>query len=296
MIRSMTGYGRGEALAETPAGTWRIQVELLSVNRRQLDVATNLPGILADLEADVRRLVAEKVSRGRVQVRTQIQVEGGGGSRIQFEPAVAKQMVESLRQFCRDQGLADDLAASDLIRAPGVFTSGEVSVPAESMKDSLLGAVATALSGLGTMQEAEGAHLRADLEQRLELLDSFVVEVATASPVVVDNYRRHLHQRLVDAGLSIDLGDERLLRELGLFAEKCDISEEITRLASHLAQFRLYLAGVEPAGRPLDFLCQELQREVNTIGSKGNDAGIAHLVVSAKTEVEKIREQVQNLQ
>ncbi|HRX54523.1 MAG TPA: hypothetical protein P5016_08425, partial [Verrucomicrobiales bacterium] len=123
MIRSMTGYGRGEALAETPAGTWRIQVELLSVNRRQLDVATNLPGILADLEADVRRLVAEKVSRGRVQVRTQIQVEGGGGSRIQFEPAVAKQMVESLRQFCRDQGLADDLAASDLIRAPGVFTS-----------------------------------------------------------------------------------------------------------------------------------------------------------------------------
>lgn len=293
----MTGYGRGEALVETPAGSWRVEVELSSVNRRQLDVAAHLPGALSDLEGEVRKRLGDRISRGRVQVRTTVSSEGAAGpSRVRFDAAAAMQVLTSLRSFCSAHVIPDTIGSADLLRAPGVFSTEEPDYGADGLREGLLEAVGAALAGLLAMQEAEGAHLRVDLETRLAAVAGMADRIRAAAPQVVENHRRHLKQRLEEAGLELDLGDERLLREIGLFAERCDISEELTRLASHLEQFHAYLAGGEPPGRPLDFLCQELQREVNTIGSKGSDAGIARLVVAAKTEVEKIREQVQNLQ
>ena len=146
------------------------------------------------------------------------------------------------------------------------------------------------------MQDAEGSHLKDDLEQRLKFVETELEVIASSSPQVVERYRKTLHQRLEEAGLEIDLNDDRLLREIGLFADRCDISEEITRARSHIKQFRTYMESGEAVGRSLDFLCQELNREINTIGSKANDAEIAQHVVETKTELEKIREQVQNIQ
>jgi len=146
------------------------------------------------------------------------------------------------------------------------------------------------------MRASEGGHLKKDTLDRLSSLESEAKEIEVYSPTVLNKYRENLHKRLQESGLEIDLTDERLLKEIGLFAEKCDISEEITRLDSHFIKFREYLDSDQPAGRSLDFLCQELNREFNTIGSKANDAQLAQHVVNAKTQLEKIREQIQNVE
>jgi len=146
------------------------------------------------------------------------------------------------------------------------------------------------------MRKAEGADLKADFLERLTTLENHAEEIGRATPKVVERQRELLHTRLREAEIEIDLNDERLLKEIALFAERCDISEETTRLASHINRFREYLDSEEPMGRSLDFLCQEINREFNTIGSKANDAGIGQTVVSAKTELEKIREQIQNIE
>ena len=157
-------------------------------------------------------------------------------------------------------------------------------------------ALESALSDLVAMRCAEGAHLRDDLLRRLGRLQANVADIEHRAPAVAERYRENLHKRLAAGGLDIDLDDERVLREIGLFAERCDISEEITRLESHFVQCTKYFDSEEPVGRSLDFLAQEMNRELNTIGSKANDAGIAQDVVEAKTELEKIREQVQNVE
>jgi uncharacterized protein (TIGR00255 family) len=163
-------------------------------------------------------------------------------------------------------------------------------------RTALLEAAAAALDSMTAMRATEGRHLAADLAARLDGLESRLAAIDTLAPAVPVRQRESLRQRLADAGLDVPLDDERLLKEVALFADRCDISEELTRARSHLAQFRATLAGSEPAGRPLDFLTQELFREFNTMGSKASDAGITREVVAAKTDLEKIREQVQNLE
>jgi uncharacterized protein (TIGR00255 family) len=157
-------------------------------------------------------------------------------------------------------------------------------------------ALDAALAQLITMREAEGAHLMGDIESRLQILAGLLDAIARLAPQVTEQHRKLLRQRLEDAGVPLPLDDERLVKEIALFSDRCDVSEELTRAASHLKQFRAYLAAREPMGRSMDFLTQELAREFNTIGSKANNAEIAHLVVAAKTEIEKVREQVQNVE
>lgn len=292
MMKSMTGYGHGEAADER----WAITAELSGVNRKQTDIAINLPARLAELETDLRKLIADRISRGRIQARIVLEQRGGGCSALRIDDDLARQYVEAARRLAAATGSDPGIAAADLFRAPGIFRIDEAEVDPETVRGLVIHAVEVALSHLIAMQEDEGAHLRRDLDDRLARIAENIHFVRGQAPAVADNYRRNLHARLAGSGLAIDLGDERLLREIGLFAERCDISEELTRIDSHLAQFRRYLDGAEPAGRPLDFLCQELNREFNTIGSKANDAGIAQRIVEAKTELEKIREQIQNLQ
>lgn len=292
MMKSMTGYGHGEAADER----WAITAELSGVNRKQTDIAINLPARLAELETDLRKLIADRISRGRIQARIVLEQRGGGCSALRIDDDLARQYVEAARRLAAATGSDPGIAAADLFRAPGIFRIDEAEVDPETVRGLVIHAVEVALSHLIAMQEDEGAHLRRDLDDRLARIAENIDFVRGQAPAVADNYRRNLHTRLSASGLAIDLGDERLLREIGLFAERCDISEELTRIDSHLGQFRRYLDGAEPAGRPLDFLCQELNREFNTIGSKANDAGIAQRIVEAKTELEKIREQIQNLQ
>jgi uncharacterized protein (TIGR00255 family) len=271
-------------------------VELTGVNRKQTDIAINLPGRLADLESDVRKQIAAAISRGRVNARVSIECHESGANTLNVDHQLAKQYVEAVRLIGEETGAETRITAADLFRAPGVFKIEESEYETGELLEPLTAAVAEALEALRIMQESEGSHLREDLETRLNTIAGERDGIQEAAPAVLQNYRTNLHSRLSESGLEIDLDDERLLREIGLFAERCDISEELTRIESHLVQFQRYFDGDEPCGRPLDFLCQELNREFNTIGSKANDAGIAQQIVVLKTELEKIREQVQNVQ
>lgn len=288
----MTGFGHGEATDET----WKASAELSGVNRKQTDISVNLPNRLGELEPEVRRQVSERISRGRVNVRIALERCDGQEGALLVDESLAQRYIEAAKRVSESTGADLRIAAADLFRAPGVFRMEESVAELETVRDLVRQALEIGLSRLIAMQKEEGTHLRADLETRLEVIAENVAGVRERSPRVVAGYRKNLFARLESAGLDIDLDDERVLREIGLFAERSDIAEELTRIDSHLNQFRRYFESAEPVGRPLDFLCQELNREFNTIGSKANDAEIAQRIVQAKTELEKIREQVQNVQ
>ena len=207
-----------------------------------------------------------------------------------MDDSLAKQYAEHLSR------LGCDPKASDPVRWPGVFTLEQADTTAEHARVHLEKALDMALAQMITMRQIEGAHLKTDITARLNVIAALLQSMSEKSPQVVKRYRETLHQRLAEAGLPLPLDDERLAKEIAMFADRCDISEEITRAESHLAQFRAYMDAAEPPGRALDFLCQELHREWNTMGSKANDATLAQTVVRAKTELEKIREQVQNIE
>jgi uncharacterized protein (TIGR00255 family) len=291
-MKSMTGFGRGEVSTED----FRLRVELSSVNRKQSDIVVNLPREWSGLEIDTRKLIAGAVSRGRVQVQVQVEPLHQKTVQLQVDADLARQYVEAMRQLTGSLALAGELTPSDLLRAPGVFSTGEVKTTAESVWPHLEIALSSALEAFSQSRTREGAHLQEDLQTRLALVEQLAASIALQTPEVVKAYHEQMRKRLAEAGLPLPLDDERLLKEIALFADKCDISEEVTRLHGHIAEFRRLMASKEPQGRALDFLTQELHRELNTMGSKGNSTSIAHLVVTGKTEVERIREQVQNVE
>lgn len=288
----MTGFGRGDATANG----WRIEVEISGVNRKQADIGINLPSSLIELEGDLRRILSEAVSRGRVSAKIGLIAESGSESTLTFDKEMARQYVEAAKAISEETGIETRLTAADLFRAPGLFRVDDAEVEPNDVRDAVVEALHSALGQFVQMQEQEGQHLKADLASRIGAIEAEIASIKSQAPKVPENQRQNLHARLQDSGLAIDLNDDRILKEIALFAERCDITEELTRLDSHIGQFRNYLDSTEPKGRPLDFLCQELNRELNTIGSKANDAGIAQRIVNSKTELEKIREQVQNVQ
>ena len=288
----MTGFGRGEATVDQ----WKINVELSGVNRKQIDVSVNLPSALVELEGDLRRTVTESISRGRVTVRVNLEHTGNRAAELAFDEELARQYIGAAKTLSALGEIETRLTAADLFRAPGLFRLEDSEVDASDLRDTLLEAVGDGLNRLSEMQTQEGEHLRADLIARLNTIEEEARQIAELSPKVPATHRENLMKRLRESGLEVDLDDDRVLKEIGLFADRCDISEELTRIDSHLAQFRTYLENDESVGRPLDFLCQEFNRELNTIGSKANDADIAQGIVRSKTELEKIREQVQNVQ
>jgi uncharacterized protein (TIGR00255 family) len=291
-MHSMTGFGRGEAIAE--GVVWR--AELSSVNRKQLELVVHLPRELAELETVMRNRLAEKLSRGRVQLNIHADRGTGAAASLRIDEALARQYADALRHMAANLGMSPAVDTSDLTRWPGVFTLEQTEWTAELALPHIERATNAALAQLLTMRQTEGANLKADINERLDALEGMLAAARELSPQVVERYREALRQRLEDAGLPLPLDDERLMKEIGLFADRCDISEEQTRAQSHIAQFRTYMESGEPVGRSLDFLSQELFREFNTMGSKANHAALAQLVVKAKTELEKIREQVQNVE
>ena len=290
-IHSMTGFGRGEAGAKG----MRYSIELSSVNRKQADVVTNFPREWAELELRARKLVGQRIARGRVNLRLQFEPEPGAEAprELQVNRELARDYLKALADLQQDP---EGIGPGDLLRAPGVFEVSELAVPAEAAWAGIAPALENALVALLAMREREGAHLLEDIQGRLAALRSAAARIAKHAPAVPEIQRNHLRSRIEEAGLTLDLDDERLLKEVALFAERCDVTEELTRIDSHLLQADRYLASDDPAGRELDFLAQELFREFNTIGSKANHAEISQQVVIGKAEVEKIREQVQNVE
>ncbi|MGE4488397.1 MAG: YicC/YloC family endoribonuclease [Kiritimatiellales bacterium] len=290
-IKSMTGFGAAAARGEGV----RVAVELSSVNRKQLDVVFRLPPAIASLEAGVQKIVQQQISRGRISGNVQLESDGGALT-VQIDQPRAKETVTRLRRTAKKLGLEDDLRASMLLQIPGLLKMQAMEQSPEEIFQTLEKALNAALKKLNAMRAREGKILEADLRARLKLLEAMLDEIRTASKDTVSNYRKKLFQGLEKNGMKDLAADERVIKEIALFGERSDISEEITRLGSHIQQFRKILRSGEPAGRPLDFLAQEFFREINTIGSKANDLNITQVVVRFKTELERIREQIQNVE
>ena len=293
-MKSMTGFGRGEARGD--GVTWR--VECASVNRKQLEVSVSVARELGNVEPQVRERVSKMASRGRVNVSIRSENEAGSGaaSPVQVNAEVMAQYVTQLRAAAESLGVSPDLRLGELVRLPGVLAAEESAKDVEALWPVIQEALDAALANLVEMRTVEGTHLREDMEARLKRIEEILAEVEEKSAQVPELHRKALLQRLEEAGLPLALDDERILREIALFADRSDISEELSRAASHVKKFRDTMDSGKPSGRSLDFLLQEFFREFNTMGSKASDAVIAHLVVEAKTELEKIREQVQNVE
>jgi len=288
----MTGYGRGEADHD---GT-KICVELNSVNRKQSDIVINLPRDLAMLEPRIRQAINEKISRGRMNVMIGLQESANGAGALALDTALARSYHEAMLTLQRELSAPGEITIGTILQAPGVMRSPEHTVNADDAWPVVERALNTALGDLIKMREREGKHLAKDLIHRLKTLRAEIKEIRKLYPDVVKKYRAVLRERLEKAGLDLPLDDERLLKEVTIFADRSDISEELTRLESHLAQFAHHLRKNEPVGRTLEFITQEIFRELNTLGAKSNDAGISQHVVACKSELEKIREQIQNLE
>ena len=293
-MKSMTGYGRGDSSAKGV----QLAVEISSVNRRQVEVAVSLPNELDSLEADLRKIVLASVARGRVFGRVTLQRPSGKANRsILINEAQAEAYKKTLAKLADGMGLRDDLSLETILRLPGVMEAGEDEVDPVAMLSTLKRALGQALRQLQDMRSKEGANLGRDLTKRLASLRRITKRVAKRAPKVVEHHRTRLLERLAKADIDVaDADDERFLREVVYFTDRSDISEELTRLESHFDQVDGCLISNEPVGRKLDFLAQEMFREVNTIGSKANDSEISQEVVTLKTELEKIREQVQNVE
>lgn len=291
-MNSMTGFGR----AAVQTDRYNILVELSGVNRKQTEIAVNVPRSYAEWDASVRPIVQGSVSRGRVGVSISVdrleEAEGG----LQLDEKKLSSLVGLLNRAADVAGQPLSLQASDLLRLEIIASESETSLSPEEAWPAVREALEAALKDFISMRAAEGANLKADVLGKLDTLEQFRLRIAEHAPSVPVRLREAMLKRLAEADLPVSADDERIIREVALFADKCDISEEITRLSSHFDQFRALCDSSAPAGRPLDFLCQEIFREFNTIGSKANDSTLAHLVVSAKTELEKIREQVQNIE
>ena len=291
---SMTGRGTGAAAGRLA----RVEVELSSVNRKQLDVDVGLPRFLSSFESRVQELVQGRLSRGRVSGEIRVTwAEAAQASGARVDLGLARATVTALRAAAKKLDLPDDLKASALLSLPGLVALEHGERDLETLWPSVRKALDTALAKLQAMRQKEGAALGRDLQGRLATLRTLVGEIAARAPGVAETYRANLLKRIAAALPGTDLaGDERLLKEVALFADKADVAEELVRLDSHFRQADGLLKTGGVVGRTLDFLVQEMGREINTIGSKANDAGIARRVVACKAELERFREQVQNIE
>ncbi len=295
MIRSMTGFGRVEFDVE---GTG-FAAEVRTVNHRHLDVSARLPRMASAFELPARKAVQSRFGRGKVDVSVQLAPGQAIATEVEIDEAVAQRYVAFAEELAERRGTSAELPVAALLGLPGVARSVEHALSPEALEAALLAAVVEASEQAARMRAREGEALDAELRQRLETVSRIVAEIEPRAGEVVAAARERLRKRAEQLRDETGVLDEaRLHQEVVLAADRLDVTEEIVRLRSHVSQFLEVLGGddAEPVGRRLDFLLQEMGREANTIGSKASDAALAHRVVDLKTELERIREQVQNVE
>ena len=290
----MTGYGRGDCSQDG----FKIIVELSSVNRKQSEISVNLPRELEMLEAQIRDIINRHIARGRLTVRVSLHAaESRFSARMHLNVPLAKAYARELSRLAKQLKLPGPVTLDQLARAPGVFQTDEQIVEEEDFAPAVEKALKKALGQMLSTREREGGHLLADLTQRVAQMRKAAEKVRKQAPLVAKRYRQQLLERIKTAGIAAPgTDDDRLLKEVVYFADRSDISEELTRLQSHFQQFDDCVKAREPVGRMLDFLAQEMNREINTIGSKANDSLISRQVVTLKAELERFREQAQNVE
>ena len=294
MIRSMTGYGRGE----TERDGLRLTVELRSVNNRYLDCGVKLPRAYLFAEDALKKRVQEKVNRGKVDVFVTMAQTAGDDQKVTVNEPLAREYIQALKTlFQLGEGyLKDESYAATVARFPDVLTVEKKEEEPEAVKAQLLETLDLALDDFNAMRQTEGEKLRADILSRGETIKALVAQVEEQSPQTVAAYRQRLEDKLRETLENTQIDDSRILTEAAIFADKVAVDEETVRLRSHLAQLSELLDGDGGVGRKLDFLIQEFNREANTIGSKCTDLAVTKVVVDMKAEIEKIREQVQNIE
>jgi uncharacterized protein (TIGR00255 family) len=266
------------------------------VNRKQSDVVVNLPRDLVELEPRIRQTINENISRGRTNATVSLHSGANGARKLALNTELARSYHEAMQSLQKELNTPGEITIATILQAPGVMRFPEEALNPEETWPAVERALRAALTDLIKMREREGKHLAKDLIHRLKAIRKKLKEVRTLHPDVVKRYRAALLDRIQKAGLPLPNDDERVLKEITFFADRADVSEELTRLESHLAQFAHHLRSKEPVGRTLEFITQEIFRELNTLGAKGNDAAISQRVIGCKAELEKIREQVQNLE
>ena len=290
-MHSMTGYGRGQIAR----ARIKVVVEIQSVNKRQSEVTLNLPDRLSELEPEIRAMIAQHVHRGRLTVRVLLEHAKTGFPSV-VNRGLARAYLRSLRSLREELELPGEITIETILQAPGVIDTPRDTVLAPTTRAATLAALKVALQKLLSMRAKEGANLLKDLMQRTKLVHQTLATIRKLQPRAARRYQSQLHERIKKLGLDVSVDDDRLIKEIALFAERSDFSEEVTRLDSHLDQFVQTSKKQEPIGRTLEFLSQEIARELNTLSAKANDAEISQLVVRCKAELEKIREQIQNVE
>ena len=287
----MTGFGR----SSIPLGAATVSVRVTSVNRKALDLKISLPEAWSELEISVAEEVRKVALRGAIQLRVELAAANGAGE-IDFDETAAAAWLARLRGFAQAQGRPFDADAQTVAAVASQFRRRIEPPAAAEAQVAVLTAVREALAGFAAMRAVEGAALLKDFEARLALLTEYIEAIAVRAPAVVVAAREALLKRLREAGLDLRVDDERVLKEIALFADRCDIAEELTRFRSHHAQLKKLLAGSGEIGRKAEFILQEMGREVNTTGAKANDYEIARRVIELKNELERIKEQIANVE
>jgi len=290
MIKSMTGYGKGSVRC----GEYVVSVEVRSLNHRFCDVGIKAPRTLLFLENKIKKRLNEGLLRGKIDVFINQDVAGGGDSLPGWNPVLARKYLEIFSQMKGDLDVSGEISLSFLAAQKDVITVDRMEIPQEELACSTEKALDEAIASVQAMRAVEGEAIQADLKERLTILISNLAIIEKRAAIVPVEWKEKLTNRLRSLELDNLPDPQRIAQEVAIYADRCDISEEITRFKSHLQQFEKLLEE-EPAGRQMDFLVQELVRETNTMGSKGNDALLSEKVVAIKAELEKIREQIQNI-
>lgn len=292
MVRSMTGYGRDQKVINGRD----ILVEIRSVNHRFYEFSSRIPRAYGYLEEKIKTALQDKVSRGKVEVSVMINNLEGKDSLIKVNKSIALGYISALREANDELNLVDDLKLSEIIRFPDIFNIQKVNDDEEEIWDSVRQIVMSALGKFIEMRETEGERLKEDVLQHLSNIEEMVAIIEKASPVLTESYRKRLYNRICDILNDSNIDEQRILTEAAIYSEKTAVDEETVRLHSHVEQFRNLINVDTQVGRKLDFLMQEMNREINTIGSKIQDMEITKIVVNLKSELEKIREQIQNIE
>ncbi|MCI6560737.1 MAG: YicC family protein [Ruminococcus sp.] len=292
MLRSMTGYGRSQKILNGRD----ILVEIRSVNHRYYEYSSRIPRSYSYIDEKLKALLKSGISRGKVEASVTINNIEGRDIVIGINKSAAEGYIAALRSVSYELGLKDDLKLSNLIKLPDIFTVQKAPDNEEQLWEDVSLVASEALEAFISMRCSEGERLKADVLEKAANIEKSICEVERLSPVTVENYRNKLRSKLEEILESRDIDEQRILTEAAVFAEKIAVDEETVRLRSHIAQLRTMLDSAEAVGRKLDFLVQEMNREVNTIGSKAQDLNVARVVVDMKAEIEKIREQIQNIE
>lgn len=289
-MNSMTGFGKAEY-----KNGYELCVEIKTVNNRFLDVLPKYPKSFAAFDDAIRKTVQSKLTRGRVEIFFTFSDMRGGDKQIGVDLPLAKAYYEAAQKISEHLGIENDLTVLAIMRSPDVISSLDNETDEEELKKIVISVLSDALDNLNVMRKVEGEKLKNDMLCRISEVERLVKSIEALAPAVQDSYRARLSEKVSNALGGADIDESRIIQEVAIFADKADINEEITRLHSHISQFRKIAEGLDP-GRKLDFLIQEFNREANTICSKSNDIQITGEALSLKSEIEKIREQVQNVE